>query len=221
MATHPPKAKVFLVDDHHIVRSGIGSLIAQTKHLSVAGEAEDAQDLEKKLAKAKPDVLVLDLVMPGRRGIDLVRDIHAALPALPIVVYSMHDEVPFGARSIRAGASGYVTKRQPPGDLLVAIDRVLGGELYMTHAVAQDIARSVSRPAQQPHGQLSEREMEILVALCEGEAPGELAERLGLSAKTISAHKTTLCAKLKLRTTAEMVRYAIANNLVSFPQVDV
>jgi DNA-binding NarL/FixJ family response regulator len=208
------KFRVLLADDHAIIRDGLKQILADTDDLIVAGEAGNGLEAMRQIREKDWDVLVLDISMPGRNGLDLIHMIKDEKPELPILILSMHHEEQYAVRAIHAGASGYLTK-ESDGDLLVAaIRRVATGGVYISEKVAELMVRGI-RPRKElmPHNLLSDREYQVFNMLVMGQGLTEIGVELSLSVKTISTHKTHILQKMNLNNTAELVRYAIAHRL--------
>jgi DNA-binding NarL/FixJ family response regulator len=202
--------RVLVADDHSIVRDGLKRILAASGDLEAAGEAADG-DQALALVKANDyDVAMLDMSMPGLSGIDLIKRLKLEKPRLRILVLSMHAESQYAARALKAGAAGYLTKDSPAEALLAALRKVAAGGVHIGDAAAATLLKSGDRP---PHETLSDREFEVLRFLVEGFGPTEIAERLHLSVKTVSTHKTRILDKLGLGSTAELVRYALEHRL--------
>lgn len=208
------KLKVLLADDHAIIRDGLKQILADTDDLVAAGEAANGLEVMQQVREKDWDVLVLDISMPGRNGLELIHMIKAEKPELPILILSMHHEEQYAVRAFQAGAMGYVTK-ESDGDLLVlAIRRVANGGVYISDKVAELMVRGI-RPASKPlpHNLLSDREYQIFNMLVLGRGLTEIGIELSLSVKTISTHKTHILQKMNLANTAELIRYAVAHGL--------
>lgn len=207
---------ILLVDDHFAVREGLQRLLENVfPSLKVFTAEEPAQALS--LAAAHPlDVAVVDLSLPGPGGLDLVTRLKALSPRLSVLVYSVQPEEIFGIRALRAGADGYLTKDRPAEEFLEAVRRLGDGRRYISQQLAENLADIVTSPASQsPQKLLSDRELQVLVGLASGRTPTELAAALHLSIKTVSTYRARLLEKLHLGTTADLIRYAIENNLIS------
>jgi DNA-binding NarL/FixJ family response regulator len=203
--------RVLIADDHSIVRDGLKRILAATADLQVAGEAADG-DQALALVKANDyDVVMLDMSMPGLSGIDLIKRLRIEKPKLRILVLSMHGESQYAARVLKAGAAGYLSKDSPAETLLGVLRKVAAGGVHVGEAAAASLLRTGEKP---PHEALSDREFEVLRLLVEGLGPTEIGERLHLSVKTVSTHKTRILEKLGLGSTAELVRYALEQRLV-------
>jgi two-component system invasion response regulator UvrY len=208
------KLRVLLADDHAIIRDGLKQIVADTHDLVVAGEAANGLEVMQQVRDNSWDVLVLDISMPGRSGMELIHMIKDEKPELPILILSMHHEEQYAVRALKAGALGYLTK-ESDGDLLItAIRRVANGGVYISDKVAELMVRG-SRPTSEllPHNLLSDREFQVFNMLVLGKGLTEIGTELSLSVKTISTHKTHILQKLNLANTADLVRYALAHGL--------
>jgi DNA-binding NarL/FixJ family response regulator len=207
--------RILVADDHAIVREGLRRILAADPAFVVIGEASDANEVMAAVRAGGFEVLLLDLSMPGRSGIELVKRVKEERHELSVLVLSMHAEQQYAVRAIRAGASGYLTKDTASTQLTAAIHKVASGGLFITPAVAEALAMGVqTREGDQPHTRLTDREFEIFLMLAKGESVTGIAERLSLSVKTASTHKTHILEKMKLHSIAELVRYALEHNLL-------
>ena len=202
--------RVLLADDHKIVRDGLKRILGATTELEVAGEAADGDELLKLVKTGDYDVAVVDMSMPGLSGIALIKRLKSEKPKLRILVLSMHGEQQYAARVLKAGASGYLNKDSAAEQLVGAIRKVAAGGVHIGEAAAASLVAAEKAP----HESLSDREFEVLRLLVEGLGPTEIGERLHLSVKTVSTHKTRILEKLNLGSTAELVRYALEHKLV-------
>jgi DNA-binding NarL/FixJ family response regulator len=209
----PEKSKVFLVDDHPLVREWLTNLIHQEDNLIVCGEAEDAVSALRGIEKTKPDVVIADLSLKGSSGIELIKATRVRAPAAAIIVLSMHDENLYAERVIRAGARGYVMKRETAQKIIAGIQRVLKGELYFSDSIANAFARKfVDGPAavaQTPIETLSDRELEVFNLLGQGFETRRIAESLNVSIKTVQAYCSRIREKLHISNGLELLREAI------------
>jgi two-component system, NarL family, invasion response regulator UvrY len=203
--------RVLLVDDHSIVRDGLKRILAATSDLQVAGEAASGEAALALVKGNDYDVAMLDMSMPGLSGVDLIKRLKLEKPKLRILVLSMHGEQQYAARALKAGASGYLNKDSASELLLGALRKIAAGGVHIGEAAAASLLQSGNKPA---HETLSDREFEVLRLLVDGLGPTEIGERLHLSVKTVSTHKTRILEKLNVKSTAELVRYAIENRLV-------
>jgi DNA-binding NarL/FixJ family response regulator len=209
--------RVVIADDHQILREGLKQLLLAAGDLDVVGEASDGHEVIERIRALDFDVLLLDLSMPGKSGMELIRQVKTERPKLRILVLSMHEEHQYAVRAIRAGASGYLTKESAASQLVVAIRKVAAGGAFISAEVAEHLAHdamphAVDRPR---HAALSDREFQVFTRLVSGESVTDIAAALHLSAKTISTHKARLMEKLGIDNNAELVRYAVEHRLVA------
>ncbi len=207
--------QVLIADDHTVVRQGIMQIV--TRGFGAAGfaEARDAQEALNHVRKRPWDIAILDVTMPGRSGLDIIHEIKQLRPKLPIIVLSMYSEDQYAARALKAGASGYITKEKAAEELIDAIKKVLKGGRYVSAALAESWAFELGAPAaQKPHESLTGREFEVLRLLASGKKPREIAKTLHLGVKTINTYRERILEKMRLKTTADIIRYAITNKLV-------
>ncbi len=202
--------RVLLADDHQIVRDGLKRILASTPDLEVTGEAASGDEALALVKANDYDLALLDMSMPGLAGIDLIKRIKIEKPALRLLVLSMHGEQQYAARALKAGASGYLNKDSAGEQLLSAIRKIAAGGVHISEAAAASLISTMERS---PHEALSDREFEVMRLLVEGLGPTDIAERLHLSVKTVSTHKTRILEKLNLKSTAELVRYALEHKL--------
>ena len=203
--------RVLVADDHSIVRDGLKRILAATPDLQVTGEAAGGDEALALVKANDYDVVMLDMSMPGLSGIDLIKRLKLERPKLKILVLSMHGESQYAARVLKAGAAGYLSKDSAAGVLLNALRKVAAGGVHIGDAAAASLLQAGDKP---PHESLSDREFEVMRLLVEGLGPTEIGERLHLSVKTVSTHKTRILDKLGLGSTAELVRYAMEHRLV-------
>jgi DNA-binding NarL/FixJ family response regulator len=211
-AEKPQKARIFIVDDHPMTRAGLTHLINHQPDTLACGEAENAAEALDLFHVSQPDLMLIDITLPDKSGLELIKDIKAIRPDLPILVISMHDESLYADRVLRAGARGYITKHEGGDKLLVAIRQVLSGKIYVSESMSAHILEIFS--GVQPGTvrasiqNLSDREFEVFQALGEGLSSHEIAKKLHLSAKTVDAHRANIKTKLKINTTAELISFA-------------
>lgn len=207
------RARVLLVDDHPIVREGLARVIDQEADLTVCATAVSAQEAVQAVATAKPDIAVVDVSLDGSHGIDLVKELRVRHPGLAVVMLSMHDETLYAERALRAGAKGYVMKREPPERLVQALRKVLAGGLSFSEAVTARLLERVSRTPTKnvplPMERLSDRELEILERIGHGRTTRQIAEELHVSMKTVQAHREHLKEKLELPDATSLARFAV------------
>src|SRR5438045_4162601 len=211
----PRKSRVFLIDDHPLVREGLANLINSQRDLAVCGEAEDSAGAMTGIAKTRPDVALVDISLKNESGLELVKNLESQFPLVALIVLSMHDESLYAERALRAGARGYIMKQEAPQILMQAMRKVLKGEVYvsdkMSAVLLQRMVGSRKTENQLPMDRLTDREMEIFRMIGAGMTVKEIAEKLFLSAKTIEAHREHIKEKLSLKTSAELLRFAIRN----------
>ena len=206
--------RIVIADDHAIVREGLKRIVDSADDLQVVGEAADGTEVMERVREIVFDVLVLDLSMPGRSGMELIKLVKAQQPRLRILVLSMHQELQYAVRAIKSGASGYLTKESAPAQLVLALRKIAGGGAYISAEVAEQLALGAMPGAQADvHESLSDREMQVFRCLAAGESVTDIASRLNLSVKTVSSHKANLMQKMSLANQSELVRYAIRHGL--------
>ena len=214
--------RILVADDHTIVREGLKQILAKHSDLQVAGEAANGNDVLHLVRDNKWDVLVTDMSMPGRNGLELIKLVKQTQPALPVLVLSMYDEEQYAVRAIRAGASGYLNKESASEQLVSAIRTVAAGGVYASAAVTQALFSTLrNNRGAQPHEQLSGRELQVLQMIAAGQSITEIAELLSLSPKTVSTHKSRMLEKMNMSNQAELIRYAIEHRLTNAPQTPV
>jgi two-component system, NarL family, invasion response regulator UvrY len=208
--------KILVVDDHAIVREGLLRILTERFPDLECTEADSGPEALKQLRKGAWDLLILDLSLPGRNGLELLKEIHRLRPRLPVLVMTMYAVDQYALRSFRAGASGYVTKGSAPDDIVEAVTKLLAGGKYMSSALAEHLATTLfSQDTGRPlHESLSDRELQVLRALANGQSVKEIAFDLKLSEKTISTYRTRVLEKMNMRTAAQLMRYAIRTHLV-------
>jgi DNA-binding NarL/FixJ family response regulator len=207
--------RIALADDHAIVREGLKRVVSAADGMQVVAEAADGGEVMQRVRDIEFDVLVLDLSMPGRSGVELIRQVKSEKPKLRILVLSMHQEVQFAVRAIRAGAHGYLTKETAPSQLEQAIRKVAGGGAFISAEIAEQLALGAMPGAETaPHAALTDREFQVLRSLAAGRSVGEAGDDLHLSSKTVSAHKSNLMQKLGLKHQTDLVRYALKHGLL-------
>lgn len=206
--------RVVIADDHTIVREGLKQLLQASRDLDVVGEARDGHEALQRVRESDFDVLLLDMSMPGRSGMDLIKQVKSEKPRLRILVLSMHQEHQYAVRAIKAGASGYLTKESASTQLVSAIRKIAAGGVFITPEVAEQLALgAMPRADGPPHALLSDREYQVFRLLVSGKAVSEIAGQLNLSVKTVSTHKARLMEKMGIGNQAELVRYAMRHGL--------
>lgn len=206
--------RVFIADDHPLIREGLRRLLAAEPDLAVAGEVASGTELLEGLARVEADVLVMDMNMPGRPGMETLADVRARRPDLTVLILTMHPEDYLAVRTLRAGAAGYITKDSAPEELLRAIRKVAGGGRYISPGVAERLADAmdltIDRP---PHEGLSDREYEVLILIARGRTSAEIAETLAVSPATVSTYRSRVMEKMGMSTVTELMHYAISRGL--------
>jgi two-component system invasion response regulator UvrY len=207
--------KILLTDDHALIRRGLRQVLLEAFGNAVIGEAQNAQEALDQIRDRDWDVVVMDITMPGRSGIDILRDIKLARPALPVLILSMHGEEQFGRRVLKAGAAGFIAKQSAPDELVKAIRKVLTGGRYISSSLAERLALEVGFDAETPlHENLSDREFQVMCMFASGKTNGQVARDLSLSVKTITTYRSRILEKMNLKNNAELTHYAIKNRLV-------
>ncbi len=208
-------AHILVVDDHPLIRKGIVRVLLDEFPASIVTEASDAVETMAAVWNQTLDLVFLDLSLPGRSGLELLKEIKAARPGLPVLILSMHSEEQFATRALRAGASGYLNKDSPPAMLIQAAGRALAGGKFVSSTTAERLAHEltidVSKP---PHEQLSDREYDILLRIGSGQGISKIADSLNLSVKTVSTYRTRILYKMGMSSNADLAQYVIRNNLI-------
>jgi DNA-binding NarL/FixJ family response regulator len=209
------KVEVLVVDDHAIIRDGLKKILADTDDLIVAGEAANGSVALEKVTEREWGMVILDISMPGRNGLELLKLIKAERPKMPVLVFSMHHEEQYAVRAIRAGASGYLSKDSDGELILPAIRKVAAGGVFVSPKLAELLVADVAEHSSvQPHTRLSNREYEVFIRLVRGVSLTEMAEEFSLSIKTVSTHKSHILTKMGLANQVELVRYAVDHDLL-------
>ena len=207
--------RIVIADDHAIVREGLKRIVSLVDDMQVTGEAADGTEVMQRVRELSFDVLMLDLSMPGRSGMELIKLVHAEKPKLRILVLSMHQELQYAVRAIKSGASGYLTKESAPSLLEQAIRKLAGGGAFISAEVAEQLALGAMPGGEGlPHENLSNREFEVLRLLVAGTSVTDISLRLKLSVKTVSSHKANLMHKMGLTNQSELIRYALKHGLI-------
>lgn len=208
--------KILIVDDHAIVRRGLRQLLSDEFGDVQFGEAGNAAEALEQSHRAAWDVIILDISMPGRSGLDVLKEIKKEQPGVPVLVLSMHPEDQLATRALKAGASGYMTKESATEELVGAVSKVLAGGNYVSPNLAELLARDLGRETGDVdlHERLSDREYEVMIMIASGKSVSEIAEELSLSVKTISTYRTRVLDKVHMKSNAELARYAIKHGLV-------
>ncbi len=207
--------RVVVVDDHAVVREGLKRIISENPGMAVTGEAGDGHEALKLVRGGACDIVLLDITMPNKSGLDVLKELRTEVPRLPVLVLSMHSEDQYAVRVLRAGAAGYLTKESAPAKLVQAIRKVVRGGKYVSPTLAEklvsDLGTDTDRP---PHEILSDREYQVLCLIASGKTVSEIGAELALSVKTISTYRVRILEKLRMKNNAEITRYAIKERLV-------
>jgi len=207
--------KILIADDHPIVRRGLKQILTEEHDMAPVGEAHDSQEALELVRKESWDIVVLDITLPGRGGLDVLKEIKQERPKLPVLILSMHPEDQYGVRALKAGASGYMTKETAPDHLIAAIRKITSGGKYVSPVLAERLAIDLQRNTDSPvHEILSDREYQVMCMIASGKSVSQIAEELFLSVKTISTYRSRILAKMRMRSNAELTHYAINNHLI-------
>jgi DNA-binding NarL/FixJ family response regulator len=211
--------RLLIADDHAIVREGLKQMLSEESDLVVAGEAANGLEVINQLREQAFDVLLMDMSMPGRSGIELIKQVKSEKPNLAMLVLSMHKEKQYAVRALKAGAMGYLTKESAPEQLVSAIRKVAEGGAYISAEVAERLALELTaNHDNDPHSQLSDREFQIFSMIVAGVPISDIADDLSLSIKTVSTHKTRILKKMNMTSSADLIHYAIRHQLVELPE---
>lgn len=205
--------RVFIVDDHPLVRQGLAQIIEAEEDFEICGEAEDSPGAMRGVEQRKPDVIIVDISLQGNNGLELIKNIKAVYETIPILVFSMHDEAIYAQRALRAGAKAYVMKKESSDKILAALRRILKGEIYVSSRVADQVLHQIvngpTNAAASPIERLTDRELEVVQLIGRGLSTREIAESLNLSVKTIESHRAHVKEKLNLRNATELVQFSV------------
>lgn len=206
---------ILIADDHSVVRRGIKQILSEETDLNVSGEASNSEEIFRHLDNAKWDLLILDITMPGKSGLDILIDLKKMKPEMKILILSMHPEEEIAIRALKTGADGYLNKDSVPGELIRAIRKVTGGGKYISSNLAETLIFSTGKESpKQPHEELSEREFQVLCLLASGHSLTQIAEKFSLSVKTISTYRSRILEKMNLKSNVDITHYAIKHKLV-------
>lgn len=214
-SARPDLIRVIIADDHPIVRHGLRQILDETEDIVVAAETGNAEQLLDWARAQEWDVLVLDIAMPGRSGLEVLEDLKAEFPQRPVLVLSVYPEDQFAVRVLKLGADGYMTKETAPENLVEAIRKVKAGGKYISASAAERLAQTLAQGGMLPHETLSEREFQVFQRIAGGMSVLQIARELGLSHKTVSTYRARLLQKMKVRTNADLTRYALQHSLIS------
>jgi two-component system, NarL family, invasion response regulator UvrY len=208
--------RVLVADDHPLLRSGLKHVLSQEPDLLLAGEAEDSEQVLARLAEPGWDVVILDITMPGRGGLECLREIRRLHPEVPVLVLSMHPEEQFAVRAIKSGASGYLNKTNAANEVVSAIRKIVTGKKYVSANLAEMLANALDSDTDRaPHESLSDREFQVMCKIASGKTVSQIAAEITLSVKTVSTYRARVLEKMNMRNNAELTRYAIQRNLVN------
>ena len=206
--------KILVIDDHPVVRKGIARIIEETADMTVTGEACNADQVREMVAETQCDAIILDISLPGKNGITVLKELRSEYPGIPVLILSMYPEDQYAFTTLKAGASGYLTKASVADELIAALKRVLRGGIYVTSTLGEKMALNLkSNDIESRDAILSGRELEVLRFIGIGNTVNQIAEKLHLSPKTVSTYRTRILQKLRLKTTAELIRYAVINEI--------
>ena len=207
--------RVLIADDHDIVREGVKQIVSETRDIAVEGEARSGADAIAEVRRAKWDVIILDLNLPDRTGLEVLSQIRSIAPHTPVLILSMHQQASYATRALKAGAAGYVSKDSAREHLVNAIRKVAAGERFLTPALAESLAFGlVDDAGDNRHERLSDREFQVLCLIAAGKPPRDIAAELNVSVKTVATHRARLLAKMALKNNAEVVQYALEHDLL-------
>jgi len=206
---------IIIVDDHPIVRQGLKQILSEEPDMAVFGESQNSQEVLELIRKQDWDIVVLDISMPGRGGLDVLKEIKHERPKLPVLILSIHPEDQYAVRALKAGASGYLTKESAPEALVRAIRKILRGGKYVSSTLAEKLAYNLEAETEKPlHETLSDREYQVMLMIAQGKTTNAIAEEMALSIKTVSTYRARILEKMKMTTIADITYYVIKNNLL-------
>lgn len=206
--------KILIVDDHPFVRHGLSSELAKASDMKIVGEAEDGFVAMSKAHSLKPDIVLLDISLPGKNGLDVLKQLQTELPHIKVLILSAFPEKQYAIRCLKNGAKGYLTKKSASGELLLAIRKIMRGGKYVSASLADLLASDITTDNNRlPHEELSDREFQVLCLFGQGKTVSEIADILSLSISTINTHRANILIKMNMDTTAQLIRYVIDNNL--------
>ena len=212
--TEKNSIKIIIADDHPLFRRGLKHALEETNDIQVIGESSNGEDLLSLIKDCIPEIILLDISMPGKSGLDLLKQLKSEYPKLPILILSVYPEEQYAVRFLKAGASGYLTKESAAEKLAEAIRKIVGGGKYASPEVIEKLAFDFSNSDKAPHETLSDREFQVFGMISVGKSLTEIGVELSLSVKTISTHRTRILEKMKMKKNAELIRYAITRNLL-------
>ena len=206
---------VFIADDHALIREGIKNLLSSISDIKLVGETANPYEIIEQIKINKCDVLILDLSMPGKNGLDVLKEIKGIFPEIKILIMTMMPEDQFAKRTLKAGASGYLTKESAPDELITAIRRIASGRKYVSQSLAEKLAENLDDTAEKPiHDLLSDREFQVMKMMASGKSQTDIAKELSISVSTVNTYRSRILEKLNLGTNAELIHFAFQHNLV-------
>jgi DNA-binding NarL/FixJ family response regulator len=206
---------VIVIDDHPIVRQGLKQILLEEPDMVVYGEAQNSQEALDLIRKRDWDIVVLDITMPGRGGLDVLKEIKHERPKLPVLILSIHPEDQYAVRALKAGASGYLNKESAPDELVQAIRKILRGGKYVSSALAEKLVSDLGMGGERPlHETLSDREYQVMLMIASGKTTSEIAEEMALSMKTVSTYRARILEKMGMKSNGDLIYYVIKNNLI-------
>ena len=206
---------IIIVDDHPIVRQGLKQILSEEPDMATFGEAQNSQEVLDLIRKQDWDAVVLDITMPGRGGLDILREIKHERPKLPVLMLSVHPEDQYAVRALKAGASGYLNKESAPEELVRAIRKILRGGKYISPTLAEKMAFNLEKETDRPaHEALSDREYQVMLMIASGKTTSAIAEEISLSIKTVSTYRSRILEKMKMKSNVDLTYYVIKNNLI-------
>jgi two-component system invasion response regulator UvrY len=207
--------KILIADDHVLIREGLRKILKEAPDMSVVSEAQNAREVFERLKEDNPDVVVLDISLPGKSGLEILKDLKQEKPDLPVLILSMHPEDRFAVRALKAGAAGYVTKESAAQDLIKAIRKVVQGRKYVSASLAEKLAFDLESSTGKPlHESLSDREYQVLCMIAAGKTVKEISGELFLSISTVNTYRARILEKMGMKTDADLIRYSIENQLI-------
>ncbi len=207
--------KVFIADDHALIREGIKNLLSPLSDIKLVGETANSFEIIEQIRVNKCDVLILDLSMPGKNGLDVLKEIKSIFPETKILIMTMMPEDQFAKRTLKAGASGYLTKESAPDELITAIRRIASGRKYVSQSLAEKLAQDLDDTAEKPiQDLLSDREFQVMKMMASGKSQTDIAIELSISVSTVNTYRSRILKKLNLKTNAELIHFAYQNNLI-------
>lgn len=207
--------KILMADDHAIVREGLKQIVAEESDMKVTGEASNADDVFEILKTNNFDIAIIDINMPGKSGLDVLKDLKVQLPKLPVLILSMYGEEQYGIRALKAGASGYLRKASAPNELVAAIRKIVSGGKYISEQLAENLADTVDDSYNKlPHENLSDREYEVMCKIASGESAEKISDDLSISIHTFYTYRNRIFEKMRMKSNVELTQYVINNKLI-------